>query len=95
MLQPILCLKNTSINAFNPQAKVLEDMYNCLDMELSYVAMVLLIMLSRAMGNSLKAINYFSRGPPLPGGQENSYQLRPCHTSSASSWASPGVDIES
>ena len=56
MLQPILCLKNTSINAFNPQAKVLEDMYNCLDMELSYVAMVLLIMLSRAMGKSLQAI---------------------------------------
>ena len=54
MLQPILCLKNTSINAFNPQAKVLEDMYNCLDMELSYVAMVLLI--TRAMGKSLQAI---------------------------------------
>ena len=56
MLQPILCLKNTSINAFNPQAKVLEDMYNCLDiLELSYVAMGLLIMLSRAMGKSLQA----------------------------------------
>ena len=54
VLQPILSLKNTSINAFNPQAKVLEDMYNCLDMELSYVAMVLLI--TRAMGKSLQAI---------------------------------------
>ena len=54
LLQPILSLKNTSINAFNPQAKVLEDMYNCLDMELSYVAMVLLI--TRAMGKSLQAI---------------------------------------
>ena len=38
--------------------KVLEDMHNCLDtLELSYVdkTMGLLIMLSRAMGNSLKA----------------------------------------
>ena len=56
VLKPILSLKITSIDAFNPQAKVLEDMYNCLDMELSYVAMVLLIMLSRPMGKSLQAI---------------------------------------
>ena len=54
VLKPILSLKITSIDAFNPQAKVLEDMYNCLDMELSYVAMVLLI--TRAMGKSLQAI---------------------------------------
>ena len=37
-------------------SRVLEDMYNYLDiLELSYVAMGLLIMLSRARGKSLQA----------------------------------------
>ena len=67
VLKPILSLKITSIDAFNPQAKVLEDMYNCRDiLELSYVAMVLLIMLFRAMGKSLQATTSWRPGKLLP-----------------------------
>ena len=55
MLNKVLS-HTTKLSDYVQGTRVLEDMYSCLDiLELSYVAMGLLIMLSRARGKSLQA----------------------------------------